>query len=487
MSYPKKILHWIGGKETAGDRNRFFFKFNPANGKELGTVLRAGAEEVGQAIRASVYAFPQWSEMPVIARADLLRRAAELIRGRREEISEIVALESGKPLKIARSEIDAAAECGFFFAGEGRRYLGEVLTSAQPNRAVQLIREPVGVGALITPFNNPASGIAWKLFPALLCGNTVVIKSHEDTPYAAVWFAKIFKEAGVPAGVISVVQGLGREAGAALVADERVQFVSFTGSVNTGRSILKATAERLAKVSIEAGGKNALVVCDDADLEYAAAAASAAAFVDGGQRCAAASRIIVFDSVYGQFKKLFLAKVAGLKVGTGNGDDYGAIINEKRMRSILAAVRGAAARGAKILCGGKRLTDAAHKNGFFIAPTVLENIGLADPISCEELFGPVVNLYRVKNFDEAVALANAAPFKLTAAIHTSSIHRAQEFIRRCQAGVVRVNGPTHGSEPHLPFGGPGLSGNGWREPGTTALDFYSEWKQVSIDHSPEKI
>jgi aldehyde dehydrogenase (NAD+) len=208
--------------------------------------------------------------------------------------------------------------------------------------------------------------------------------------------------------------------------------------------------------------------------------------VDGGQRCAAASRIIVFDAVYDEFKRIFLEKVGRLSVGASESDDYGAIINQKRMRSILAAVRGAARRGVKVLCGGGRLTDPGHRNGYFIAPTVLENADPSDPVSCGEIFGPVVNLYRVSDLRQAIDLVNRADFKLASAIHTSSIHRSQEFIARAGTGVVRVNGPTHGSEPHVPFGGAGLSGNGWREPGIQALDFYSEWKQVSIDHDPAK-
>lgn len=481
MKYPANIPHWIGDREITGAASAALVKRNPATGEELCRVTRGAARDAERAVRAASAAFPAWAGTPVARRAEIIREAALLMRSRRDEIAAIVALESGKPLPHARGEVDAAVACGIFFAGEGQRFHGETLPSANPNREIRLARVPVGVGALITPFNNPAAGIAWKLFPALLCGNAVAVKSHEDTPYVAVWYAKLFKEAGLPAGVLSVLQGTGREVGAPLVAHPGVSFVSFTGSVAVGRAILRATADRFAKVSIESGGKNPLVVLEDADLERAAAVAVAAAFVDAGQRCAAAARIIVVDAVYEKFKKLFLKKVAALKVGTADTDDYGAIVSEKRMRAILAAVRAAAKRRVRILTGGSRLTDAGHATGYFIAPTVLENARPDDPISQEEIFGPVVALFRANDFDHALALANRSRFGLAAAIHTRDMARAREFVARCRAGVVRVNGPTHGSEPHAPFGGAGLSGNGWREPGTQALDFYADWKQISVD------
>ncbi len=477
MKYPPKIGHWIADKEVFSPGSQVFAKKNPATGKILTEVVRGKSADVNKALRVAQKAFSIWSNIPVIKRAEILREAILLMQKRKNELAAIVALESGKSKKSSLAEVEAAIECGFFFAGEGRRYGGEVLPSALPNRSVSLVRQPAGLGVLITPFNNPASGIAWKLFPALLCGNAVVIKSHEYTPYTAIWFARVFKDAGLPTGVISVLQGIGSEVGVSLVADRRIEFVSFTGSVKTGQKILKATADRLAKVSIEAGGKNPFVVCDDADLEKAASVAISSAFVDGGQRCAAASRLIVFDKVYDKFKNLFLEKVKKLKIGTKDTDDYGAIISQERMEAILRAVEDAKKRGAGVMIAGRRLSG----KGYFLSPTVLENVSPKDSLSREELFGPVVILYKVKNLKEAIKLANDSELKLSGAIHTKSINRAQAFIDQYRAGVVRVNGPTHGSEPHMPFGGLGLSGNGWREPGRQALDFYSEWKQVSID------
>lgn len=487
MGYPKKILHWIGNKEVRASSGKFFDKFDPATGSIISKVARGDKRDAERALKSAERAYDGWDAMPVIKRAEVLREVVFIMRERKEELAEIVAMESGKSKKSSLGEVEAAVECGFFFASEGRGFLGEVLTSAVANREVKLVRQSIGVGALLTPFNNPAAGVAWKVFPALFCGNAVVLKSHEYTPYVAVWFGKIFKEAGVPSGVFSVLQGLGQEVGAPLVADPRVKFVSITGSVKTGQSILKSTAGRLAKVSIEAGGKNPFVVCDDADLEKAAAAAVGAAFVDAGQRCSAASRIIIFDKVYDKFKKFFLARVTALKIGISDSDDMGAIISETRMKEILSAIKSVLGRKAVLLSGGIRMLDDAHRGGYYIAPTVLEGVHPDDEISQKEIFGPVVILYRAKNFEDTLRLANNSEFKLSGAIHTSSIHRAQEFARRYHAGVVRINGPTHGSEPHMPFGGIGLSGNGWREPGTKALDFYSDWKQISIDHDPKSV
>lgn len=475
MKYPKKIGHWIGDKEIIS-AGKFFDKENPATGEIIGRVARGKEGDVKKAIRVAENSQKMWGVTPVIKRADLICEIVFKMKERKKELAEIISLELGKSFKSALAEVDAAAECGFFFAGEGRRFFGEILQSANENKHVELIRVPSGVGAIITSFNNPAAGIAWKAFPAFLSGDAVILKSHEYTPYTGIFMAKIFKEAGLPEGVFSVLQGFGPEVVIPLVSDKRVKFASLTGSVRTGREIIKASAQNLTKISIESGGKNPLIVCDDADLEKASEAAAASAFIDAGQRCAAASRIIVFESVYDKFKKIFLDKISRLKIGKKDEDDYGAIISKKRFDEILKDIE-TAKKSGKILCGGAPL----GKRGYFISPTVFENIYPDSEISKKEIFGPVTFLYSAKNFKDALKIANNSDYKLAGSIHTSNIHRANEFIRNFEAGVARVNGPTHGSEPHMPFGGVGLSGNGWREPGTKALDFYSEWKQISIE------
>jgi aldehyde dehydrogenase (NAD+) len=337
------------------------------------------------------------------------------------------------------------------------------------------------------PFNSPLAGIAWKAFPALLCGNAVVAKSHEQTPYTAVAFGKLMKDAGLPVGVYNAVQGFGPDAGAPLVQDHRVGVVSFTGSSATGKLIQKMVSERgvLAKVCLELGGKNPFVVCDDADLELAADWAVASAFIDAGQRCASGSRIIVFDRVYDAFRSAFLSRVARVKVGSGADDDCGPVISQANLDRLVAQVSGAVGRGATLVTGGKAARALAP--GYYLEPTVLENVSPKDEISQQELFGPVTCLYRVGGFDEAVRLANGTHYGLTGAIHTTSLHRTQEFITRYQGGLVSINGATFGSGPHMPFGGVKNSGNGFREPGTEALDVYTELKTVVINHNPQRV
>ena len=370
--------------------------------------------------------------------------------------------------------------------GEGSRFYGKTMTSPIVNRTVQTLRSPIGVCAAIMPFNSPLAGIAWKAFPALLCGNAVVAKSHELTPYTAVAFGRLLKDAGLPVGVYSAVQGLGPDAGAPLVQDNRVGVVSFTGSSATGKLIQKMVSERavLAKVCLELGGKNPFVVCDDADLELAADWAVASAFVDAGQRCASGSRIIVFDAVYDKFRAALLDRVARVKVGSEADDECGPVISRANLDRLVGQIAGAVSRGGKVIAGGRAV--AALAPGYYLAPTVLEGVSHDDEVSQQELFGPVTCLYRAGNFDEAVRLANATNYGLTGAIHTASLHRAQEFVTRYRGGLVSVNGATFGSGPHMPFGGVKNSGNGFREPGTEALDVYCELKTVVINHNPAR-
>jgi aldehyde dehydrogenase (NAD+) len=325
------------------------------------------------------------------------------------------------------------------------------------------------------------------VFPALLCGNAVVVKSHELTPYTAIAFGRLLKDAGVPAGVYSVIQGFGPEVGSALIEDDRVGVVSFTGSSATGKLIQKTVSERrvLAKVCLELGGKNPFVVCDDADLDAAAELAAASAFIDAGQRCASGSRIVVFDTVYDTFRAKFLDRVARVKVGSGPDDDCGPVISKANLDRLIAQVKAAVSRGATLVAGGAAAPATAP--GYYMQPTVLENVSPSDELSQTELFGPVTCLYRVGGFEEAVQLANGTQYGLTGAIHTTNLHRAQEFITRYQGGLVSINGATYGSGPHMPFGGVKNSGNGFREPGTEALDVYTELKTVVINHNPQRI
>ncbi len=470
----------IGGNERPAASGETFEKLAPATGEPISLVTRSTAADVDEAITAAVRAQPAWAAKTVEERGRIIRRIAQLLERDREEIALLVAEETGKSPKDARGETDGAIELGYFIAGEGRRFYGRTMPSAVPNRQAMTIRQPLGVAGLIIAANTPIANVAWKVFPALLCGNAAVLKASEDTPETALAFARRAAEAGLPPGVLNVVQGYGGEAGQPLVEDPRVAVVSFTGSTSVGRMIARVAGERLAKVCLELGGKNPLVVCNDADLEGAAQAAALSAFSNAGQRCAAGSRLIVFDAVYERFRSLLVERANAQKVGPTDDDDFGPVINERQLENMLAAVERAKAAGATVLTGGERLPMP----GFFIAPTIVEGAAVDAEISCTELFGPITTLHRVRDFDEALEVANASPYGLTAAIWTTSIHRGQEFVRRVVAGGVQVNGPTYGFEPHVPFGGVRDSGTGWREPGTEALDVYSDWKTVYVTHDP---
>jgi acyl-CoA reductase-like NAD-dependent aldehyde dehydrogenase len=497
MSYPSYVPHWIADLEvvptfaqsaTAGGPpdTAFFEKRNPANDQVIAQVARGGAAEVAHALSSAAGAAEEWGRSPVPKRGAILGRAAQLLREREKEFGEIVQAETGKPWKNAIGEVASSADLAIFMEGEGSRLYGKTLPSPIPNRTVQTLRSPIGICAAIMPFNSPLAGVAWKVFPALLCGNAVVVKSHELTPYTAVAFGRLLKDAGLPVGVYGAVQGFGPDAGAPLVQDHRVGVVSFTGSSATGKLIQKMVSGRdvLAKVCLELGGKNPFVVCDDADLDLAVELAVTSAFIDAGQRCASGSRIVVFDKVYDAFRSKFLERVGKVKVGSGPDDDCGPVVSRANLDRLISQVKGAVDRGAKLVTGGGRVPSTT---GYYMQPTVLEGVSPADEVSQNELFGPVTALYRVSGFDEAVRLANGTHYGLTGAIHTTSLHRAQEFITRYQGGLVSVNGATFGAGPHMPFGGVKNSGNGFREPGTEALDVYTELKTVVINHVPSKV
>jgi acyl-CoA reductase-like NAD-dependent aldehyde dehydrogenase len=485
--YPQRVLHWIGDAEVASSSGAAFEKRCPIDDRVLTSVERGNAADVAGAVGAAALAADGWSMLPPPRRGEILGRAAALLRAREREFGAIIQAETGKPWKNAVAEVGSSADLAVFMESEGSRFYGKTMTSPVPNRAVRTLRAPIGVCAAIMPFNSPLAGIAWKVFPSLLCGNAVVAKSHEQTPYTAVAFGQLLKDAGLPAGLYAAVQGLGPEVGAALVDDPRVGIVSFTGSAATGKLIQQRVSQRpvLAKVCLELGGKNPLVVCDDANVALAAEHAVASAFIDAGQRCAAGSRLIVFDAVYDRFKDALLARASRVQVGSGPDDECGPVISRESLDRLLRAVEGAAARGARVLCGGARVADLAP--GYYMQPTILEHVAPDDEISQTELFGPVTCVYRVANFDEAVALANATPFGLTGAIHTSNHNRIEAFIARYRAGLVSINGPTYGAGPHMPFGGVKNSGNGFREPGTEALDVYCEWKTVVVNHDPSSV
>jgi len=460
------ITNLIDGRAVPAASGQTFEKRRPVDGSPLCTVARSDAADVSAAVVAARAAQPDWATRTPVERGLLLRELALALQARREELADAVVEETGKSRDLALGEADAAIEMGFFVAGEGRRLYGRTTTSAMQNRTVMATRRPVGVAALIVSFNTPFPNYAWKTFPAVLCGNTAVLKPSEHTPASASLFAQLCQEF-LPPGVLNLVHGLGPETGPLLVEHEDVDLVSFTGSASTGRWINEHAGRRLAKVCLELGGKNALVVCDDADLDRAVEWSLASAFSNAGQRCAAASRLVVFDAVYDEFREQL--------VQAAHAYETGPLISEESLVRILDSLD-----GAQVATGGERL----DRPGWWLAPTVLEDVPAQADLSCRELFGPVTILYRVRDLEGAIKLVNDSPYGLTSAIHTANLHRAMLFADAVQAGVVVVNGGTHGSEPHMGFGGVKQSGTGWREAGVEALDVYTEWKYVNLIADP---
>ena len=470
---PAEVPNLVAGEDRPAADGRWLEKTRPADGASLCRITRSGRADASAAVDAACDAQPDWGSRTHVERGDVVRAIAELLRERSDEASEIVAAETGKPLALARGETGAAIEMGFFVAGEGRRSYGRTTTASMPHRTVLTLRRPVGVAALLISFNTPLPNVAWKAFPSILCGNASVLKPSEHAPLSAWWMGRLCLEAGLPPGVLNVVHGLGPEAGLPLVEDPRVDLVSFTGSAGTGRVVAEAAGRRLAKTCLEMGGKNALVVCDDADLGRAVEWILVSAFSNAGQRCAAASRVVAFDGIYEELRTRLLARIDAL-------DHPGPVISEASMERILTAVGRARDEGAVVLRGGERVGTV----GWHVAPTLVEGASADAPLSCEELFGPVAALYRVGGLDEALTLVNASPYGLTAAIHTASVHRAMRFAEQVEAGVVVVNAGTHGSEPHMGFGGVKQSGTGWKEAGVEALDVYSEARYVNLVVDP---
>jgi len=484
---PSTIPNLIGGTEQPAAGGEWLDKHDPNNGQILTRLARSHPEDVRAAVDSAQAAFGVWSGMPAVERGLILHRLVVEMEKERSDIARIVSAETGKSPRDALAETGGAIQCGLFFASEAQRLYGRTTTSAVPDKYAMTVRQPIGVAGLIIAANTPIANAAWKIFPALVCGNTAVLKAAEDAPATAWMMGVLGKRIGLPDGVLNIVQGLGEEAGAALVAQPEVGVISFTGSTEVGRLIQQAAGPRFARISLELGGKNPLVVCDDADLENAAKWVVQSAFSNAGQRCASTSRVIVFESVYGAFRDMLVRRAEAMRVGPTDRDDFGPLINEGQLESVLAAIQDALQKGASVLTAGARLVDAAHAAGYYMGPTLIENVSPSDEISRRELFGPVALLHRVRSFQDALALANDSPYGLTAAIHTRSIHRALRFCDRVQAGVAVVNAGTYGSEPHMPFGGRKQSGNGSREPGTEAIDVYSELKDIYLNVDPEML
>ena len=475
----KKIYSWINGKENNSVDESYYQKLDPHNLDVLSNTVISSEIEIDNAIDSAKKSFPLWSSFTPVKRGKLLYDFVNQIINNKEFLAKIVAKETGKIFSHALGEVEGAISVGQFYAGEGQRLFSRSLTSGMENKHSHTVREPLGVCGLIVPANTPIANITWKIFPALICGNTVVLKGSEDSPEIAFELAKLSKAAGLPDGVFNTVNGFA-EVGKSLVNDPRISLISFTGSTVVGKYIAENAGKRLARVSLELGGKNPLIICDDADLENAVKWCSLSAFSNAGQRCASGSRIIIFSKIYDRFIDKFLKKAKSLKLGISEDSDLGPVINLKQFNNILERIKNAKNDGAKILCGGKKSESKELNKGLYIEPTIISEISKDAYLSRNEIFGPVVTVYKVNSIDEALKLANDCEYGLTSAIHTKNVDRAIWFSRKIKAGVVNINIGTYGSEPHMPFGGFGNSGNGTREPGTEALDVYSELKNIQI-------
>ena len=483
---PTLFKNFINGEWVESASGLAFEDRNPANTRELvGMFPRSTAEDVDAAVRAAVDAFESWRLVPARKRAEILYRAAETLVKRKDDLARDMTREMGKVLAEARGDVQEAIDMTYYMAGEGRRLFGQTTPSELPNKFAMCARQPLGVCAMITPWNFPMAIPAWKLMPALVCGNTAVIKPAEDTPLSTYTLVQILFEAGVPRGVVNVVNGTGPEVGAPLVAHPLVAAVSFTGSSEVGKLVSETCAPKLRPCHLEMGGKNILIVLEDANLELAIDGAIWGGFGTTGQRCTAASRVAVHKKVYKEFLHRFVERAKSLRVADGldPAADMGPCINEEQLDKVMQYVSIGKTEGAKLMTGGHRLSDGSYAHGWFHEATIFADCDPRMRIAREEIFGPVVAVVPIDGFDQAIEIANGVRYGLSASIYTQDVNRAFQAMRDLQTGIVYVNAPTIGAEIHLPFGGTKDTGNGHREAGQAALDFYSEWKTLYIDYS----
>ncbi len=478
--------NYIDGRWVDAASGKTFENKNPANRNDLIGLFPASDEkDVDAAVSAAKKAFPTWRLVPAPKRGEILYRVGELLKKHKEEIARGMTREMGKILKETRGDVQEGIDTAFYVAGEGRRLFGETTPSELPDKFAMSIRMPIGVCALITPWNFPMAIPTWKLFPALLCGNTVILQPAEDTPHTAVKLFEILAEAGVPPGVVNLVHGRGEEVGAALVRHRDVQLVSFTGSAAVGREVASICGRDLKRVSLELGGKNAQIVMEDADLNLALEGALWGAFGTTGQRCTATSRLIVHRGVKKELTDRLAARAKKIKIGDGLDEsvEMGPLINHAAREKVQRYIEIGKQEGARLVIGGSSYSEGKCADGYFFEPTIFDNVTPNMRIAREEIFGPVLSIIEVQNFAAAIDVLNDTPYGLSSSIYTQDVGRAFRAMRDIEAGITYVNGPTIGAEVHLPFGGVKNTGNGHREAGTTVYDIFSEWKSIYVDYS----
>jgi len=483
---PRVYKNFINGEWVDASGGKAYENRNPANTDELiGMFVSSSKEDVDAAVDAARAAYENWRLVPAPKRAEMLFRTAEFLVANKERYAKDMTREMGKVLTETRGDVQEAIDMTYYMAGEGRRLFGQTTPSELPNKFAMSVRQPIGVCGLITPWNFPMAIPSWKMMPALIAGNTVVLKPAEDTPLSSYHLVQALDEAGVPRGVVNLVSGDGPNAGAPLASNAEVPVVSFTGSTSVGRLVAEACAPNFKHCSLEMGGKNIIIVMEDANLDLAVDGAIWGGFGTSGQRCTAASRVAVHKDVYKEFTERFVARAKKLKVGDGIDPtiEMGPCINEQQLKTVMDYVEVGKVEGAKLLAGGNRLNSGAYGKGWFHEATIFGDCSPKMRIAREEIFGPVVSLIPVGSFEEAVEVANGVEYGLSASIYTRNVNRAFSAMRDLFTGIVYVNAPTIGAETHLPFGGTKKTGNGHREAAIAAIDFYTEWKTLYVDYS----
>jgi len=478
--------NYIDGRWAPSASGETFENRNPADNDDLiGVFQKSTGRDVEAALDAASRAYETWRLVPAPLRAELLFKVAQLIVERKEQFARDMTREMGKVLNETRGDVQEAIDMTYYMAGEGRRMFGQTVPSELRNKFAMSVRQPLGVCSIITPWNFPMAIPSWKIIPALVAGNTVVFKPASQTPLSAVNFVKVLEDAGIPRGVVNMVTGDGDEVGTPLTTHDAVRVVSFTGSTHVGRIVNKAAAPGFKKVHLEMGGKNVIMIMDDAVLELAVDGCLWGGFGTSGQRCTAASRVVVHEKLYKPFVEQFVARAKSLVVGDGLKEEtqMGPSNSESQLNTVMKYVEIGKGEGAVLATGGHRLTKGAYARGYFHEPTIFADVDPRMRIAREEIFGPVVSVMSCRSLDEAIAIGNGVEYGLSASIYTQDINSAFTAMRDLYTGIFYVNAPTIGAEVHLPFGGTKNTGNGHREAGTAALDVFSEWKSVYIDFS----
>lgn len=480
-----KCLNYIGGHWLEPQSGNFIDNVNPATGESLGLVPQSTAEDVQAATAAALEAHKKWRLVPAPQRALVLYKVGQLLKERKEHLARVLTSEMGKVIEEARGEVQEAIDMAFYMAGEGRRLFGQTTPSELPNKMAMSVRAPIGVVGIITPWNFPIAIASWKSLPAIVAGNSVVWKPASETPFMAAEFVKVYEDAGLPAGVINLVFGSGGTVGEAMVGHPDVKVVSFTGSNEVGKTIASKAGALLKRVSLEMGGKNAVLVMDDANLQLAIDAILWGAYGTTGQRCTATSRVVVHRSVKEKLEQELLKRIATLTVGNGLNESIqvGPVINQKSLKKIDEYVKIGVQEGATLLCGGQIYQHPELPAGNYYAPTLFTNVKWDMRIAQEEIFGPVIAMIPVDSFEEAIEVNNSVAFGLSSSIFTQDVNRVFAAMRDLDTGIVYVNAGTTGAEIHMPFGGSKGTGNGHRDSGQAALDVFTEWKTLYVDYS----